>query len=305
MRGVSWQFKALMLYFRLKRWFQIGTPDIYKRRQDYEDLTAKFKTDSQTRYTSANIGDMAVEWLDPPDASNDKIILFLHGGAYCLCSINTHRSVTAKIAGAAGARALLIDYRLAPEHPFPAAVEDAVAAYHAILDMGIAPRNIVVAGDSAGGGLALALLLSLRDAGTPLPAAAVCISPWTDLSLSGESMTTNARKDVMLDYKTLEESTRFYLDGGDPHEPLVSPLFADYHDLPPLLIQVGTDEIILDDGTRVAEKARAAGVDVTLEVWESMQHEWQFAADFVPEGQEAIARIGEFMQQHFSATKAP
>ncbi len=225
----SWQFQLLKLYFRLKRWFEPhpSTQDVQKRRDAYESLTAKFVTNPLIRCTPDRINGMAVEWLDPPDVQSDRFILYLHGGAYCLCSINTHRSMTGHIAAAAGARALLIDYRLAPEHPFPAALEDAVSAYHALLDRGVAPENIVIAGDSAGGGLALAALVSLRDADVPLPAAAVCISPWTDLSLSGASMTVNARKDVMLDYKTLKQSAEYYLNGADARTPLVSPLFAD------------------------------------------------------------------------------
>lgn len=296
----SWQFQLLRLYFRLKRWFEPhpSTQDVQKRRDAYEVLTAKFTTNPLIRCTPDTIHGMAVEWIDPPGAQADRVILYLHGGAYCLCSINTHRSMTGHIAGAARARALLIDYRLAPEHPFPAALEDAVSAYHALLDMGMAPESIVIAGDSAGGGLALALLVSLRDAGEPLPAAAVCISPWTVLSLSGKSMTTNAKADVVLDYKTLKQSAEYYLNGADARTPLASPLFADLHDLPPLLIQAGTDEIILSDAMRVAEKARAAGVDVTLDVWARMQHEWQFA----PEGRQAVERIGAFMQRYFSMT---
>ena len=295
----SWQFRILKTYFTLKRVFESGTPSVSKRRQAYETLTAKFKIDPAVQCMPAAINGVPAEWVNPPDVPTDRVILFLHGGAYCLCSINTHRSLAAQIAKAARTRILNVDYRLAPEHPYPAAVEDAVCAYQGLLDMGIAPGNIAVAGDSAGGGLALTLLLSLRDAGTPLPAAEVCISPWTDLSLSGESMTANAKKDVMLDYQTLEESARIYLEGAEARAPLVSPLFADLHDLPPLLIQVGADEILLSDAKGVAEKAREAGVDVTLDVWESMQHEWQFAADFVPEGQKAVDHIGEFIQRHF------
>jgi monoterpene epsilon-lactone hydrolase len=299
----SWQFVLLKLAYRLKGWLEVGTPDIKKRRQSYESLTAKMKVKAGANCTPTTINGIPSEWVYMVDAELDRVILFLHGGAYCLCSVNTHRSMTANIAAAARARVLLIDYRMAPEHPFPAAVEDAVCAYQGLLELGIAPEQIAVAGDSAGGGLALALLVCLRDAGKPLPALAVCISPWTDLSLSGESVMTNAKKDVMLDFPTLAESARLYLDGTNPHHPLASPLFAELHDLPPLLIQVGSDEIILSDATRMAEKARAAGVDVTLEIWESMQHEWQFAADFVPEGQQAIDRIGLFIHQHFLRDK--
>jgi acetyl esterase/lipase len=297
----SWQFRLFKIYFTLKRWFENGTPSVEKRRKTYETLTAKFKIDPAVQHKKVMVNGVPAEWMIPPDAPADRAVLFLHGGAYCLCSVNTHRSLATEIAKAARMRVLSIDYRLAPENPFPAALEDSVNAYHALLYMGTSPGKIAVAGDSAGGGLALALLISLRDAGAPLPAAAVCISPWTDLSLSGESMTANARKDVILDYETLEESARIYLDAADARTPLASPLFADFYDLPPLLIQVGSDEIILSDAVGVAENARAAGVDVTLDVWDSMQHEWQFAAEFIPEGRQAVTRIGEFLQQHITS----
>jgi monoterpene epsilon-lactone hydrolase len=297
----SWQFGVLKISFRLKRWFEKSTPSVEKRRQSYENLTAKFTMDPEVRYTPAAVNAVPVEWVEPPGVSADSVTLFFHGGAYCLCSVSTHRSLAAHLARAAGTRVCNVEYRLAPEHPFPAAVEDAINAYNGLLDMGIAPEHIIVAGDSAGGGLVLALLFSLRDAGVPLPAAGVCISPWTDLSLSGVSYTANARKDVMLDCQTLEESARIYLDGTDSKLPLASPLFGDFHNLPPLLIQVGSDELILSDAEGVAVKARQAGVDATLEVWPGMQHEWHFAADFVPEGQAAIDCIGKFIQQHITS----
>jgi monoterpene epsilon-lactone hydrolase len=297
----SWQFGVLKISFRLKRWFEKSTPSVEKRRQSYENLTAKFTMDPEVRYTPAAVNAVPVEWVEPPGVSADSVTLFFHGGAYCLCSVSTHRSLAAHLARAAGTRVCNVEYRLAPEHPFPAAVEDAINAYNGLLDMGIAPEHIIVAGDSAGGGLVLALLFSLRDAGVPLPAAGVCISPWTDLSLSGVSYTANARKDVMLDCQTLEESARIYLDGTDSKLPLASPLFGDFHNLPPLLIQVGSDELILSDAEGVAVKARQAGVDATLEVWPGMQHEWHFAADFVPEGQAAIDCIGKFIQQQITS----
>ncbi|MDF1514829.1 MAG: alpha/beta hydrolase [Anaerolineae bacterium] len=296
----SWQFKALKTFFRLKHWFETGTPSLEKRRRSYENMTSQFVLDPEVRITPAALNGVPVEWVMPPDSPAGRVVLFFHGGAYCLCSVKTHRALAVHLAMAARSPVANVAYRLAPEHPFPAAVKDAVSAYQALLDMDVAPENIIVAGDSAGGGLALALLLSVRDAELPLPAAAVCISPWTDLTLSGASMTVNARKDVMLDDDSLTESARFYLDGTDPRTPLASPLFADFHHMPPLLIQVGSDEIILSDAEGVAEKARAAGVDVTLDIWQGMQHEWQFAAQFVPEGQAAIARIGAFMQAHFA-----
>jgi acetyl esterase/lipase len=193
-------------------------------------------------------------------------------GAYALGSIETHREFVSRLARASGMRALLIDYRLAPEHPFPAALEDAVAAYHWLIAQGFEASRVLIAGDSAGGGLALAALLALKDAGEGLPAGAVCISPWTDLSSTAESIRTKARVDVVLNPDTLEIYAWRYAGEHDLRSPLISPLYADLSGLPPLLIQVGSDEILLDDATRLAARAREVGVEVTLRVWPEMFH---------------------------------
>ena len=192
---------------------------------------------------------------------------------------------------------------LAPEHPFPAAVEDAVAAYGWLLSQGYAPGKVVVAGDSAGGNLALALLVYLRDRRRPLPAAAVCLSPNPDLTYSSESWVFNSKKDVMIDARKERQAVEIYLRGADPRSPLASPYFADLRGLPPLLIQVGSREVLLSDAMLFAEKARLAGVEVTLEVWPGMQHEWHFAAKLMPEGRRAIARIGEFVEAVFRKSR--
>jgi acetyl esterase/lipase len=194
---------------------------------------------------------------------------------------------------------LLIDYRLAPEHPHPAAVEDSTRAYRWLLETGSNPKRMAIAGDSAGGGLTVATLVALRDAGVPLPAAAVCLSPWVDLEGIGESMTTKAAVDPMVQREPLLRMASMYLAGQDPRTPLAAPLYADLRGLPPLLIQVGTAETLLDDSVRLAERARAAGVQVTLEPWEDMIHVWQAFAAMLPEGQQAIERIGEFLRQHW------
>jgi acetyl esterase/lipase len=235
------------------------------------------------------------EWILPAGITAGRVVLYLHGGSYIAGSINSHRALAANIAASAGARALVVDYRLAPEHPYPAALEDALAVYHWLLANDNPADKIYIAGDSAGGGLAAALLLALRDAGDPSPAAAVCISALTDMAFTGESIKTKADVDLILDLGKEIQFASMYLGDTDPRAPLVSPLYADLRGLPPLLIQVGSDEILQSDSTRLAEKARAAGVNVTLEVWEGMQHVWHFAASLIPEGRDAICRIGEFI----------
>jgi acetyl esterase/lipase len=226
------------------------------------------------------------------------VLLYLHGGAYQIGSPATLRHMIALIAGAAEARALSVAYRLAPEHPFPAAIEDALTAYRFLLAAGTDPQDIVIAGDSAGGGLTLATLVALRDAGDRLPAAAVAMSPWTDLALTGDSLRTRADVDVMIKPSGMAESAAIYLAGADPRHPYASPLYADLQGLPPILIHVGDAEVILDDSTRFAAKARGDGVDVTLEVWPEMPHVWHAFAGLLPESDQAIERIGDWLQTH-------
>jgi acetyl esterase/lipase len=206
--------------------------------------------------------------------------------------------MVARIARASQARALSIDYRLAPEHPFPAALEDAVAAYRWLLAQGYQPGKIVIAGDSAGGGLTIAALLSIRDAQLPMPAGAVPISPWTDLGGTGESIKTRAARDPMVGGDRLYPMAKQYLGKAEHTNPLASPIHADFHGLPPMLIQVGDAEVLLDDANRVAERAKAAGVKVELEVWDDMIHVWHVFAKILPEAQQAIDKIGKFVQAH-------
>jgi acetyl esterase/lipase len=265
------------------------------------DVVAKlFPIAPDVRREPVNAGGVKAEWLEAPGAAGNRTVLYLHGGGYVLGSLDTHRQLAARISRAAITRCLSVDYRLAPEHPFPAAVEDATTAYRWLLGTGVEPARVVIAGDSAGGGLTVATLLALREAGTPLPAGAVCLSPWVDLEGTGESTTTKADVDPIIETGLLNDMGRLYLGGADPRTPLAAPLYADLHGLPPLLIQVGTAEALLDDSTRLAERARAAGVDVTLDPWEDMIHVWQFFAEMLPEGQEAIDRIGEFIRKRLS-----
>jgi epsilon-lactone hydrolase len=235
-------------------------------------------------------------WLDPKGADRNRVMLFLHGGGFVLGNINSHRKMVSRLAEAAGCRALMIEYGLAPENLFPTAVEDSVGAYRWLLSEGYEPANIALAGDSAGGSITVAVLVSLRDAGDPLPAAAVLISPWLDLEVSGESARSNAWKDPLLRAFDLKRWGRMYLGGADPRTPLASPIYADLRDLPPMLIQVGTREVLLDDARRLAEKAKRDGCSVELEVWEDMWHDWHTFAPMVPESREAVRKTGEFLR---------
>jgi acetyl esterase/lipase len=243
-------------------------------------------------------GGVPAAWISAPSVERDRVILYLHGGGYVIGSINTHKELASRLSRAARARVLVIDYRMGPEHPHPAAVEDASAAYRWLLANGAKPSSIAIAGDSAGGGLTVATLVALRDAGVALPAAGVCLSPWVDLEGIGESMTSKAAVDPMVQRDGLLKMAAAYLAGQNPRTPTASPLYANLSGLPPLLIQVGTAETLLDDSTRIAERARKAGVQVTLEPWEDMIHVWQAFAPLLPEGQQAIERIGEFVRQH-------
>jgi acetyl esterase/lipase len=269
--------------------------DLKAMRAVMEGMTA-FPSAGETKCTPVNAGGVPAEWISAAGAVDDRVILYVHGGGYVMGSIATHRETIARLSKASKARALALDYRLAPEHPFPAAVDDAVAAYRWLLSQNIKPSRIVVAGDSAGGGLTLATLVALRDAKVPLPAAGVCISPWTDMEGTGASMSTRAKADPVVQKQGLLGMAQLYLGGKDPKSPLAAPLHANLEGLPPLFIQVGDAETLLDDSTRVAEKAKRAGVKVDLEIWPEMPHVWHLFAPFLPEGQQAIDKIGQFVQ---------
>ena len=244
-------------------------------------------------------GGVEGEWISPADAPLDKAILYFHGGGFRIGSVASHRDLIAQIAVASGCRVLAINYRLAPEHRFPAALDDALAAYGWMLGQGLTPGNVAFAGDSAGGNLVLAAMLALRERGLPLPIAAVLMSPWTDLAATGTSYVTRAEVDPIHQRPMILALAKNYLGGqGDPCDPLVSPLYADLAGLPPLLIQVGDRETVLDDSVMFAELARAAGVDVHLEVWDGMIHVFQMFGAELPEAHRAIASIAGFLNQH-------
>ena len=231
-----------------------------------------------------------------PDALAGRHILYLHGGGHVSGSPALYRDFIWRLAAATRARAFILDHRLAPEHPFPAALDDAVAAYRALLAGGADPRRLALLGESSGGGLVLGMLLKLRDEGARLPAAAVLLSPWTDLALTGHSLQANADADPMLRSDQASRFAGYYLGGADPRTPYASPLYGDPTGLPPTLFQVGSDEILLDDSVRMAERMRAAGCQIELEVWPRMPHAWQVWARMMPEARTAIERIGAFVQ---------
>jgi epsilon-lactone hydrolase len=270
---------------------------VAERRQGFDMLAAKFPMAPDIVCEKVDAAGVPAEWVVAPGAETGRVLLYLHGGGYVIGSINTHRDLAGRLSRAAAARVLLIDYRLAPEHPHPAAVQDATAAYRWLLRHGATPARTVIAGDSAGGGLTVATLVALRDAGDALPAAGVCISPWVDLEGLGESITTKASVDPIVQRQGLVWFANLYLGGANPRTPLAAPLYADLHGLPPLFIHVGTAETLLDDATRLGEHAKTAGVDVTLEAWEEMIHVWHLFAAMLPEGQQAIERVGEYIRQ--------
>lgn len=272
--------------------------DVHAMRAGMEAMTAATPLPEGVRYTPVDAGGVPAEWVEAEGSDAQRIVLYLHGGGYVIGSIATHRGLVGRISGEAGTRALLIDYRLAPEHPFPAAVEDAMAAYRFLLDQGFAPERIAIGGDSAGGGLTFATLVALKEGGHPLPGAAFALSPWVDLEGLGATMQSKAAADPMVQKEALIEMSRLYLAGANPRTPLAAPLYADLAGLPPIYVQVGTAETLLDDSSRITERARAAGVPIELEAFDDLIHVFQAFAPAVPESVEAIEKIGAFLRRH-------
>jgi acetyl esterase/lipase len=278
--------------------------DVQRMRTVWHSLANTLWTASGVDVGRTTFAGMRAEWLTPGSPAPRKAILYLHGGAYVFGNCATHRQLVSYVARACGVRALVIEYRLAPENPYPAAVEDALTAYRTLRNDGYAPGDIMIAGDSAGGGLTMALLLSLRDAGEALPAGAVLLSPWLDLTASGESMTTRARRDPWFKPPDMPIIASYYCEEKDYRNPLVSAVYADVAGLPPIYIQVGDDEILLSDSTRIAEKIEAAGGEVTLEVWPRMFHVFQVFVHQMPESREAIAKLVPFVQSRLGIAGA-
>ncbi len=242
-----------------------------------------------------SIGDMAADWVSVPDSDASRVILYLHGGGYVIGNNVGYREMASRVARGAKARVLLINYRLAPENPFPAAVDDAVTAYRWLLEQGMSAQRIMIAGDSAGGGLAIATLVALRDAGDPLPACATAMSPWVDLECTGESCQPGVVDDPMVSMDALAGMANNYAP-TEMRNPLASPLHANLDGLPPLQVFVGTREILRDDAIRIVDMARAAGVDASLTVGEGLIHVWQLFD--LPESRESMSQVGEFISKH-------
>jgi epsilon-lactone hydrolase len=270
--------------------------NLAERRKRLDALGTQYALPPDVSVEPVTANGVPAEWTSTPGANPARVILFLHGGGYISGSLNSHRHMIAQAGREAQARTLALGYRLAPGHPFPAALEDALAGYRYLLAQGIAPANIVMAGESAGGGLAVAALVSLRDAGEPLPACVWCSSPWVDLEQSGASMSEKAAVDPLIQKTYLDELAATYLNGADPRTPLASPLHADLHGLPPMLIQVGSAETLLDDAVRLARMAGAAGVRVNLEVWPDMIHAWHLFYQQLAAGRRALQSVGAFVR---------
>jgi len=250
----------------------------------------------QVRFRPVHLPGVQGEWVD--SGRPGPVLLYVHGGGYFFCSPRTHRPVTAFLTRALGGSTLALKYRLAPEHPFPAALEDALAAYQSLLSSGYSQQQIVLAGDSAGGGLLLSTLVAIRQKGLPMPVAAACFSPWTDLAVTGPSLDRNDRNCAMFSAAGIRSARQLYLGQADPYDPRVSPLYADLRGLPPLLIHVSDNEVLLDDSLRLAERAQAAGVQVSLQVWQNLPHVWQLFQRLVPEGRESLRQASQFLSSH-------
>jgi acetyl esterase/lipase len=274
-----------------------GEAAIEETRAGWERFAASFVPAADIEFEPVTARGVPAEWVTTPESDPSRIVLYFHGGGYTIGSIASYRSYTGRLARASRSRLLSVGYRLAPENPFPAAADDAVAAYRWLLDQGISPNRIAAVGDSAGGGLALSMAISIRDAGVPMPATVVAIGPTTDLAKEGASMKERAHLDPIVTYESsLAHAMRYVGVKDNLKHPRASPLYADLHGLPPLLIMVGTHEALFDDSSRFAAKAKAAGVEVELDIWEEMIHVWPFFADILPEGRQAIDKIGSHIR---------
>ena len=293
----SWHSKYIQRLLHMT-WDREVTPDLSpgKLRARHAKLLSNFvRPASGIEITPIELGHVDAEWIEPMGAQFHRVIIYLHGGGFVTDNLPAYRNLVARLATAANARALLIDYRTAPESVFPAALEDALSAYKWMLMQGFDPSGLIFAGDGSGGGMAISAALALRDNRAPLPGAIVALSPWTDLALSGRTLIKNAEKDKLLSIELLAYCAQLYLKGALPTSPLASPLYGNLAGLPPMLIHAGANEILRDDATRIADKGHRAGVDVSVEVFEGMPHVFQLF-EKIPEAEASLSRIGGFIK---------
>lgn len=275
--------------------------DYRRRRKDIDARGLQYGLNADVTVEPVTANGVRAEWTATPQADRETALLYLHGGGYVIGSLDSHRHLVAEAGRAAGAWALALDYRLAPEHPFPAAVDDALAGYRFLLARGYRPGRIAIAGDSAGGGLVVSAMVAIRDAGLPQPACGWCISPWVDMEASGETMTSIAAIDPTVQKAGILDMARLYLNGADPRSPLAAAIYADLTGLAPLLIQVGAAETLLDDALRLAKVAGAANVRVDLQIWPEMIHVWHLFHPELKAGLRAIEAGGSFLRTMIAA----
>jgi epsilon-lactone hydrolase len=270
--------------------------DYRQRRKDIDARGLAYGLAADVGVEPVTANGVKAEWTATPNDLRDAALLYLHGGGYVIGSLDSHRHLAAEAGRAAGIAALALDYRLAPEHPFPAAVDDALAGYRFLLGRGISPGRVALAGDSAGGGLVVAAMLAIRDAGLPQPACGWCISPWVDMEAIGETMSSKAAADPTVQRAGLLDMAKMYLSGADPRSPLAAPIYGNLSGLAPLMIQVGACETLLDDAVRLAKIGGAADVRVDLQIWPEMIHVWHLFHPELKAGRQAIAAGGAYVR---------
>lgn len=298
----SIQSSVIKLLFRTRKMFNLDLfRSIDERRSDMHSLSRYLTYPSKVTVEDIDINGVPCQRYTPNDAVKGKVLLYLHGGAYINGPFSIYGPYISRLSKTCRLGGILVGYRLAPEDPFPAALEDVNTVYTHLIENGSQPSDILIAGDSAGGGLAIASLVSFRYQELPMPNACLVISPWADLTNSSESQQTNVKKEVLLTKKQLDEAAKMYSNGMDLKSPLISPVFADLSGLPPLFIQVGSDEILLSDSLKLAENAQKAGVPINIKVWEGMFHVWHAMQHIMPEGHKAVEEACAFIQERLGA----
>jgi len=287
--------KELLIQLQAEIQGRVEPPTVEEMRAAGEGFGEMTGEPDGVHWEDTEVAGVPCRWAIPDEGADDRVLQYVHGGGYVIGSLDGYRKLTGHLAKAIGCRVLSVDYRLAPEHPHPAAVDDSVAVYRSLLD-DFAPEHLAISGDSAGGGLTVATLVKLRDDAVAQPAGAVPLSPWVDLEGTGDSMLSKADVDLLVGSDGLKQMADMFLGGHDPRQPLASPLYADLTGLCPLYVQVGGDETLLDDATRLAARAAAAGVEVRLDSFPEMQHVFQMAVGNVPESDDAVARIGDWLR---------